>query len=159
MKKFLLTLLFAIIFSISGLAQSYANPQQTQQYYHPNPDMIVLKNITLQQVQNGWARSGNACAGCASYWYQVWISKTQHQAEDGNYYFYYYFKFFSNSFYGNGNPAGTYLSQINYFMNGNFVISQEYLLVPASQMIWGAWMRSLQNNVTVGFQITQISVY
>ena len=158
MKKLLATFALLIMFVVAGFSQSFA-PQQQSQYYVPHPDNVTLTNITLNQIQNGWARSGNSCAGCASYWYQVYISQTQHKAEDGNYYFYYYFKFFSNSFYGNGNPAGTYLSQMSYYMNGDFILSAEYLLLPQGQMTWGAWMRSLQNNVTVSFNITQISVY
>ena len=99
LKKFFLITLISVLFCIGGMAQSYAN-QPTQQYYFPNPDGIPLINITLNQVQNGWAVTGQTCAGCASYWYQVWVSQSAHRAEDGQYYYYYYFKYFSNSYYG-----------------------------------------------------------
>ncbi|HUT80599.1 MAG TPA: hypothetical protein VMZ29_05280 [Candidatus Bathyarchaeia archaeon] len=160
MKKLFLTALFAIIFAFVGLGQNFSPQQQVQQnYYVPHPDQIPVMNITLSQIQNGWARMGTTCAGCASYWYQVIRSQYSIQAEDGNYYYYFYFKYFSNSYYGNGNPAGTYLSQVNFYINGNFVLTTPYILCPTGQMIWGAWMRYQNGNATVTFTVTNMNVH
>jgi len=161
MKKLFLSILLVLFFVISGLCQNFPPVQQNvrQNYYVPNPDQIQLSNITSQQVHNGWARVGNPCAGCPSYWYQVLETSQPYQAEDGIYYYYYYFRFLSNSFYGNGSAAGTYLSQINFYMNGNFITSIQYLLLPSGQLVWGAWMRSQQINSMVSFTVANISVH
>jgi len=160
LKKFFLITLISVLFCVGGLSQSWAPQQQQQQnYYVPHPDQIAVTNITLNQIQNGWAVQGTSCAGCPSYWYQVLISQVPHQAEDGNFYYYYYFKYFSNSFYANGSPAGTYLSQVNFYANGNFVFTTPYILCPQGQIVWGAWMRQQQNNATVSFTVTNINVH
>jgi len=159
LKKFFLITLISVLFCVAGAAQSFATQQQQQQnYYVPHPDQTPVLNITLNQVQNGWATPRTACAGCASYWYQVFVTQSPQKAEDGNYYYYYYFKFFSNSYYSNGTPAATYLSQVNFYTNGNFLFSTSYILLPQGEIVWGAWLRTLQNNSMVSFNATNINV-
>lgn len=147
---------------IAIFAQSYApnyqRQQQVQQKHVPHSNTVATINITLNQVQNGWARQGQACAGCPSYWYQVLVSQQPIQAEDGLYYYYYYFNFFSNSHYTNGVQASTYLSQVNFYYNGILGINAPYLLLPAGQQVWGAWIRLGVNNATVSFTVTNFSV-
>jgi len=157
MKKIFLTYLFSIIFSIIGLSQTWIDPGSN--YYIPNPEQISVRNITLDQVQNGWGKIGTTCAGCPAYWYQMIISSQPHPAEDEKFYYYYYFKFFSNSFYSNGNPAGTYLSQVKFSMNGNLIVSTPYILLPSGTVTWGAWMRSYNNNSLVTFTVNNINVH
>jgi hypothetical protein len=157
MKKLIFAILL-MLFSIVGFSQN--NPYQQQKSgFVPDPSQIPTLNITLNQVQNGWALIGNSCHGCASYWYQVLRSQQMHQAEDGQYYYYFYFNFFSNSRYANGQNAGTYLNQLNFYYNGNHSFSVPYILVPSGQTVWGAWMRSQNSNSSVSFTVAQITVY
>jgi hypothetical protein len=159
MKKLLLGLLF-ILFSVVTFAQNNPYQQQTQKRWAPDPNSIPLTNITLNQVQNGWAQMGNSCAGCPSYFYQVLITQQAYQAEDGQYYYYYFLKFYSNSHYANGSAASTYLSQVNYFMNGNQVFFDQYILVAPGQALWGpSWVRSPNQNTVFLFTVAQMSVY
>lgn len=158
MKKLLLGLLF-VLFSVVSFAQNNPYQQQSGQKFVPNQSQIPTINITMNQVQNGWALNGNSCYGCPSYWYQVLRSQQMYQAEDGQMYYYFYFNFFSNSRYTNGQNAGTYLSQLNFYYNGNFAFSVPYILVPVGQTIWGAWMRTQNPNSMVSFTVSQITVY
>ena len=155
MKKFILTSLLALFFAIAGMSQYQ---QAQQQYYVPNADGTPTINITLNQIQNGWARMGTTCAGCPSYWYQVSRTQQMHVAEDGNAYYYYFFHFFSNSFYTNGVQAGTYLSQVSFYHNGALAFNTPYILLPVGQHIDGAWMRSQNPSATVSFTVAQMSV-
>ena len=161
MKKLILTLVLLFsIFAINISAQSYANQYQQQQVqkFVPRPETVVRTNITLNQIQNGWALWGSACAGCPAYWYQVTVTQQPVQAEDGNFYYYYYFYFFSNSHYTNGAQAGTYLSQVSFYSNNNFIFQTPYILLPAGQQVWGSWMRLPYNNAMVSFTVTNVSV-
>lgn len=158
MKKLLLGILFVLV-SLVGFGQNNPYQQQQGQKFVPNPSQIPTFNITVNQVQNGWAIIGNSCYGCASYWYQVLRSQQMYQAEDGQYYYFYYFNFFSNSRYTNGQSAGTYFSQLNFYYNGNFSFSVPYILVPAGQTVWGAWMRARDPNSVVSFTVAQIIVH
>ena len=153
MKKLLLSLLF-VLFSVIGFSQ-----YQYQQPYVPNSESTPSINITINQIQNGWARIGNSCAGCPSYWFKITRTQQMHQAEDGQAYYYFYFHFYSNSFYTNGVQAGTYLSQVKFFHNGALLINTPYILVPAGQHVDGAWMRSQDPNASVTFSVSQMSVY
>lgn len=157
MKKFILSSLLALFFAIAGMSQYQQQVQQP--YYVPDSKSTPTINITLNQIQNGWARTGNPCAGCPSYWCQITRTQQMHVAEDGIFYYYYYFHLFSNSFYTNGVQAGTYLSQVNFYHNGTLTISSPYILLPAGQHIDGAWMRSQNPNSVVTFTIAQMSVY
>ena len=164
MKKLLLGLLFAL-FSVVGFSQYYPNSmyqqqQVAQQRWSPNPNAVPLLNITTNQVQNGWALNGYACAGCASYYYQILVTNQAYQAEDGQYYYYFFFKFFSNSHYTNGAQASTYLSQVNYFDNGTQVYFDPYILIAPGQALWGpTWIRSRSQTDAIMFSVTQMSVY
>ena len=164
MKRFILALLLTLFTVGISFSQNYPNSmyqqQQVQQKWAPNPNNIQLANITLNQVQNGWALQGSPCAGCPSYYYQVLETPQPYQAEDGQYYYYYFFKFFSNSFYGNGGQASTYLNQINYFVDGNQVHFDQYILVPPGQPHWGpTWIRTKNSNSMILFSVTNMSVY
>lgn len=160
MKKLILALVFLfsmIIVSSQNYVNNYQqNPKQT---YVPDSEITPSVNITINQIQNGWARLGTICAGCPSYWYQVTRTQQMHRAEDGTMYYYYFFHFFSNSSYTNGSPAGTYLSQVYFFHNGELIISTPYLLLPVGKHIDGAWMRSKNSDSMVTFTITQMSVH
>lgn len=162
MKKLILILALLLgIFIVNLSAQSYTNnyQQQVQQKYVPLSSKIETKNITLNQIQNGWAHWGNTCAGCPSYWYQVLVSKAPIKAEDGLYYYYYYFNFFSNSYYANGKIASTYLKEVKFYYNGILAINAPYILLSPGQNIWGAWIRLHVNNVVVSFTVTNVNVY
>lgn len=160
MKKLVLGIFLAIFFAVASFGQSYLPQQQIQKRWAPDPNTIPMVNITINQVQNGWAQMGNACAGCPSYFYQVLITNQAYQAEDGQYYYYFFFKFFSNSHYTNGSPASTYLSQVNYFVNGSQVYFDQYILVSPGQPLWGpTWIRSHAQNSSILFSVTQMSVY
>lgn len=158
MKKLILGILL-LLFSAISFSQYISYQQHQEKKFVPTPNQIQVLNITMNQVQNGWAIIGNSCYGCASYWYQVLRSQQMHQAEDGQYYYYFYFNFFSNSRYANGQNAGTYLSQVNFFYNGNFTFSIPYILIPVGQTIWGSWMRSQNINSVVSFSVAQIIVH
>lgn len=154
MKKLVLGILF-VLFSVIGFGQ-YG--QQVQRYV-PDPSSIPTYNITVNQTQNGWAQINRSCAGCPSYWVQVLRSQQMIRAEDGASYYYYYFKFFSNSFYGNGQPAGTYLSGLNFYANGQYIFNLQYILAPQGQQILGSWMRLGFSTSNVSFTTTNVTVY
>jgi len=159
MKKLILALVLTVFSLLTAFSQSYStNYQQGLQKYVPAPNTVATTNITLNQVQSGWALQNQACAGCPSYWYQVLMTQTPIQAEDGLYYYYYYFNFFSNSHYTNGVKASTYLSQLNFYYNGIFALNAPYLLLPAGQQVWGAWIRLGVNNAVVQFTVSNVSV-
>ena len=163
MKKLILSLLFAL-FSVVAFTQvpnsMYQQQQIVQQKWAPNPNNIPLINITSNQVQNGWAMNGYACAGCPSYYFQVFVTNQAYQAEDGQYYYYFFFKFFSNSHYTNGSQASTYLSQVNYYINGSQVYFDQYILIAPGQALWGpTWIRYSAQNVSILFSVAQMSVY
>lgn len=163
MKKILFFIVaFFLLMSVNITGQTYYNQQQqqqNQQKYVPPPSTIQTINITSNQIQNGWSHHGTSCAGCPAYWCQILRSQTQIQAEDGVYYYYYYFNFFSHSFYTNGSQASTYLSQLNFYHDDIFAFSAQYILLPAGQTIWGAWMRLSTPNSAVTFTVTNISVH
>jgi len=156
MKRRILTILFAIFLGIAAFGQNYGN--QVQRYV-PDPNQISTVNITINPIQNGWARVNNSCAGCPSYWVQVLRSSQMIYAEDGRAYYYYYFKYYSNSFYSNGQPAGTYLSGLNFYSNGQYVFNLQYLLAPQGQHVLGAWMRLGFITTNVSFTTTNVTVY
>ena len=160
MKK--LKLFFvAILLMVASLAlsgQSYVQQAQQQKKFVPHPTTVATTNITLDQVQNGWALHGQSCAGCPSYWYQVLVTQVPIQAEDGLYYYYYYFYFFSNSHYTNGVQASTYLSQVRFYCNGALAITAPYILLPVGQQVWATWIRFGADNATAQFKVTNASV-
>ena len=142
-----------------GVFGQYSNSPIQQQRYVPDQNMVATINITMNQVQNGWAHWGNVCAGCPAYFYQVLVTQQPHQAEDGNYYYYYYFNYFSNSHYTNGAKASTYLSVVNFYANNQFIFQAQYILVAPNQNVFGAWLRLGVNNAMVTFAPTNVTVY
>ena len=159
--KFLILLIFAsFLFCATMNAQNYQKraPQEIQQFV-PDQNTVLIMNITLNQIRNGWAHWGAVCSGCPAYYYQILRSKTKIQAEDGIFYYYYYFNFYSDSFYTNGAQSSTYLTDINYYFNGIFMLNIQYLLLSPGQAVWGSWMRSQTENASVSFTVTNVSVY
>jgi hypothetical protein len=157
MKKLIL-ILALLIFTCIGSFGQYQQKSTEKRYDVPDPNSIPTLNITNNQVYNGWALNGNVCAGCPSYYYMIIRSSNMIRAEDGGYYYYFYFYFYSNSYYSNGTPAGTYLSDIKFYANGNFIFSVPYILVPPGQKVYGAWLR-WNTNSPVSFFITNINVH
>ena len=157
MKKAILVILIISALVCSGQVNRSVRPN----YYVPDPVSVNKVNITLNQKPgaNGWAQNGTTCAGCPSYFFKIFRTSNAIKAEDGILYYYYYFYFFSNSFYSNGNPASTYLSQISFFMNNNFMFKIEYVLLQPGQSIYVAWMRSTSPSASVRFSISKINVH
>ena len=145
LKLLLLSLLFLVL-SSAALGQ-----------YVPDPNKIPTVNITTNASQNGWAHNGSVCAGCPAYWYMILRSQYSVQAEDRKYYIYYFFYFYSNSHYINGSPAGTYLSEVFFYVNGNFILKSPYILLPSGQQVFGAWIR-YSASIPVSFSVTNMSV-
>ena len=130
-------------------------------FYVPNPDTLLLLNITTgtDEINNGWATIGTACAGCPSYHYKIFRTQDQQKAEDGKYFFYYYFYFYSNSYQSDGSPAGTYLSHVHFFIDENIVLDIEYILIDEGKIVYAAWIRSMNPSSTVLFKPTKVTVY
>ena len=164
MKKLLLILSFVLISLVSfGQVQNKSNYilNDRGQYFVPDYNTTPQINITLNQVDdgNGWAQMGVPCAGCPSYFFKIQRSVSSFKAKDGNLYYYFFFYFFSNSYYANGNSASTYLKDVNFYSDQNWVFKTDYLLLNVGVPIYGAWMRSPDPNTTVQFTVTQMSVY
>jgi len=168
MKKILITLVLLLAsFICAGQTQiqqkinSPFSTNERSEYYVPDYNIVEQINITTNQVTeaNGWAQMGVACYGCPSYYYKITRTIHQHQAYDGKNYYYYFFFYFSNSYYANGNPAATYLKDLNFYADQNWIFQNEYLLLPQGVVVYGAWMRSQDPNSTVKFIVTQMTVY
>jgi len=163
MKKLLLV--FSLIFiSLICLGQNKKGAIQykansIKSYYVPHPDTLNLINITHNQKFNGWGLMGTTCAGCASYYYKIFRSKNPFIAEDDMFYYYYYFYFYSNSHLPNGDLAGTYLSDVNFFINENYVFDVEYILLDIGQIVYGAWARSTNPKSLILIKPTKVTVY
>lgn len=147
MKK--LIFIFLLLLPLLGLGQGY----------YPQPNKIQTLNITDNPIQNGWAITGRTCAGCASLFYKVLRSEQTHQAEDGVDYYYYYFIFYSNSYYSNGNPAATYLTNAKFYENGAMRVRTDYLLLEINNQKFVAWLRSKNAFASTTFHVDQITVY
>lgn len=160
MKKLLFIFLIALMsLSVTGQAYQKKITNDKFEYYVPNEAHVTQINITYNQYNNGWGLFGSTCAGCASYYYMVTRSANAIIAEDGNAYYYYFVFFFSNSYYGDGQPAATYMAYINYYLDETLLFSQEYLLLPANVKIWGAWLRSYNPSAIIRFEIDKIKVH
>jgi hypothetical protein len=153
MKKIIIIIFLLLLLPLLGSGQG------NSQAYYPHPTKIQTINITNNPIQNGWAVSGNTCAGCASVFYKVLRSSTMHQAEDGLSYYYYYFIFYSNSYYSNGNPAATYLTNAKFYENGAMRVRSDYLLIEINNQKFVAWLRSGNPNAAATFHVDQITVY
>jgi len=145
MKKILIILIL-ILGSLTTNAQ-----------YIPDAFKVQQVNVTDNIVSNGWGVLGTACAGCPSYFFKITRTINRLQAEDGNYYYYYYFWFFSNSYYSNGQPASTYLTEIQGYMNDQYITSSQYMLVTRQEQYF-MWMRS-ETLTSVTFNVNKMSVY
>ena len=161
MKKILVILGLLLIALIgSAQVQQKINNLLGTPRFVPDADTTSQFNITSNQVPdaNGWAKIGDECAGCPSYYYKIQISTKTYVAEDGDPYYYYYFYFFSNSYYTNGSPASTYLQDINFYADDVFIFKIDYLLLNTGISIWGAWMRSEKSLTMMDFEETQMTV-
>jgi len=163
MKKIilLLGLLLASFLCVGHVQEKLIMPDARTFYYTPDVNTTPQINITINQIpgRNGWALIGSTCAGCPSIFYKIQRSANPIIAEDNQWYYYFFFYFFSNSFYSNGNLASSYIRNISFFMNGNFVFNSEYILISPGVPIYAAWLRSPTPNSLATFQISQISVY
>jgi hypothetical protein len=124
--------------------------------YVPDPNRTPMINITQNRVSGDWAVFGNACAGCASYYFKITRTQNFILAEDGRYYYYYFFWFYSNSYYGSGQPASTYLTNVNAYLNNDHIINVPYIL-STHQVNYAIWVRGAAG--TPYFHIDKISVY
>ena len=164
MKKLLIILGLVLISFISfGQVQNKSNYilNDRGQYFVPDYSTTPQINITINQIPdgNGWAQMGTPCAGCSSYFYKIQRTVSNFKAKDGNMYYYFFFYFFSNSYYANGNSASTYLKDINFYSDQNWIFKTDYLLLNVGVPIYGAWLRSPDRNTTVQFTVTQMTVY
>lgn len=125
----------------------------------PQPNQVPTVNITFNPVQNGWAITGNSCAGCGSVYYKILRTTQTYQASDGYFYYYYYFYFFSNSYYTNGYPATSYLTHPKFYADGVLAFQTQYVLVEPNVQKFVAWIRSANPNSVVTFHVNQISPY
>ena len=157
MKKLLL-IIGLIFIGLINYAQMPIQKSTSIDKYVPNPTQVSLKNITVNQVYNGWGINGRMCSGCPSYYYKILMTTDPIRAEDGHYYFYYYFYFFSNSHYSDGTQASTYLKNINFYASGVYMFNIDYLLIPPNDPIWGAWIRT-KALTTVEFHVANIMVH
>ena len=146
MKK--LIFIFLLLLPLMGMGQFY-----------PHPSKIQTINITDNPIQNGWAITGRTCAGCASIFYQILRSSITHQAEDGNFYYYYYYIFYSNSYYSNGSPSDTYLTNCSFLENGIVINRSNYLLLEINNQKFVAWIRTQNAYSTITFHVDQMTVY
>jgi len=157
-------LLFSVICMGQVQMQNKINSpyqQRSIQYFVPDYNTVPQVNITMNQVPglNGWAQIGTACAGCPSYFFKVTRTSTMYRAEDGLQYYYFFFYFHSNSYYGNGNPASTYLTDINFYIDQQWLLKVDYLLLYPNTVVMGAWIRSQNPNSMLHFAATQMMVY
>jgi hypothetical protein len=146
MKKLLI--LICLIFTYLN-----ANSQQT-----PDPN-IQKSNITLNQIDNGWSKWGNACGGCPSFFYKILRNDYKVQREDGNYYYYYYVYFYSNSYYSNGLLASTYLTNVNFYINNNLILNLKYILIPPRQTYYACYIYATISDARISFLAEKINVY
>jgi hypothetical protein len=147
MKK--LIFIFLLLLPFLGLGQGY----------YPEPSKIQTLNITNNVIQNGWAITGSTCAGCASVFYKILRSSLTHQAEDGRFYYYYYFIFYSNSYYSNGNPGATYLTNAKFYEDGAMRVQSNYILIEINNQKFVAWVRTTNAYASVTFHVDQMTVY
>ena len=167
MKRLLLVLGFILASLVcAGQIQNkvnspYQQQQQSPQYFIPDHNTVPQTNITSNQVPglNGWAQIGTACAGCPSYYYKVTRTNLMYKAEDGLQYYYFFFYFHSNSYYVDGTPASTYLTEVNFYANQQWVFKVPYILLSPNTVVFGAWLRSQNPNSMVQFAATQMTVY
>lgn len=125
----------------------------------PIQDKVNTVNVTRNIVQNGWAKWGNTCAGCPSFWYQVLRTDRRFAAADSNYYYYYYFNFYNNSFYENGQVSSTYMTELEFFVNGISALKMDYLLIDPNKPVWGAWVKHPELDAVVEFTVEKVSVH
>ena len=158
MKKLIFIILLSIV---SFIATAQNNPYQQKQsnFFYPQPGSVTTINLTDNPVQNGWAIIGSPCSGCASFFYQITRTTQVHLAENGIYYYYYYFLFFSNSYYTDGLPAPTYLTDVTFTVDGIILINTPYILIEAGIQKFGAWVRTRNINSAIRFNVTQMNVY
>ena len=147
MKK-LIFIFLLLLLPFMGLGQFY-----------PHPTKIQTINITDNPIQSGWAITGRTCAGCASIFYQILRSSITHQAEDGKFYYYYYYIFYSNSYYSNGSPSATYLTNATFMENGAVRVRNNYLLLEINNQKFVAWVRTPNAYASVTFHVDQMTVY
>jgi len=172
MKKVLLILGFLLVSlicmsqqqvqKIQQKANHSYNFNQRELYYVPLPDTIPLVNITPNQIEalNGWAIEGVPCQGCASYYYKILRSKTTHKAYDGVSYYYFYFYFYTNSYTNDGKLATTALKDITFFAEDNKnTFNVPYLLIEPKEIVYGAWMRSIDPLTPIGYHATNVTVF
>jgi hypothetical protein len=167
MKKLILLLgLLFIWFICSGQNYQYEkranniyNYKEKITYYVPAPDTIKLINITNNQIENGWSLSGYSCAGCPSFYYKILRSEIPFKAEDEIYYYYFYFYFYSNSFYSDKTLTYTYLGDINFYINSQYIFELPYLLIEPKKVIYGAWMRHINPESNVSFKAIKVNVH
>lgn len=113
MKKFLLILLFSILFfafpiNLSG--QTKNQPYQKQQE--------TYKTV----VYVDWQLSNEACYGCSSFYWRV----TRSYEADAYGYYIFDFWFYSNSLYENGAWASTYVYDMYIQVDGYWLNSQPF---------------------------------
>ena len=161
MKKiiFFLILFVSIFICVGQQQQQYTQKRQTQWY--PPYGTVPVTNITWgADPSSGWGISGRACAGCASYYYR--ITRTNQVYQDplsGSFYYYFYFNFFSNSYYPNGNPSSTYLTGVNFLVDGTPMVFAQYILLEPGTDRFVAWIRSPNPNSSIEFNVAQMTVY
>ena len=142
MKRLIIVLgiLLVTLIGSAQVQQKLNNFSDTSRFV-PDEDTILKENITPDQVPNvnGWAKIGEVCSGCPSFFYRIQRTAESYNAEDRLDYFYFYFDFFSNSYYTNGSPASTYLQDINFYADSVFDKKIDYLLLNAgvSTVIYG----------------------
>lgn len=111
MKKLLIILIVLFsFFSFESKAQTQVHVDRTGYVYD-------------------WKLSNQACYGCGSFY--VSVERTTYADEKGLYWFYVYF--WNNSYYGNGNIASTYVTNINVYgvdvKRGKYLITGPFYFV------------------------------
>jgi hypothetical protein len=107
MKKILLVLMM-----ICGSLLYGQSVQQKQQDYMTDVDEILYStqiHIDRTGTSYDWRLSNPACSGCGSFYYA--ITRTEWPDEEGKYYYYLIMQ--SNSIYGNGILATSYVQDIH----------------------------------------------
>jgi len=109
LPKMLFKTLLIILFFL--LLSKHAKSQKQQQLNN----LTTVTHVDANGYVYDWQRSNPGCYGCGSFY--VKIERDIYPDETGMYNF--YVKFYSNSFYANGQKSHTYIPSIwVYFSNG-----------------------------------------
>lgn len=149
MKKMFILLLALNCFFLSGQVKQSPEIKQVGQ----EKITVSYLNVTLKQTVNGWRKVNGACAGCASFYYK--IMRTENKWVDG--YYYYYIYFYNNSFYFNGEPASTYINDVNVYQEKNVIKNIEYVLISFKETNYELVKSTSAEPLTLTFK--KISLY